>query len=229
MTRVLIPVEILAGQTVPPGLIDLLGTVDVTVLGYYEVPEQTPPDQARAQFEEQAVSALEDIEDEFRAAGGGADHRLVFTRDRDQSIQRVAADIGADAYVIPGATGQVERILVPINESIQTHRIVSFVAALIGDRDIAVTVLLPASPEGDSYRDSVVDAFSDGDIGVTVQEAEGRFMLQIESAAAEHDVIVIGEWAPSLFSFIFGDQAEWIASASVGPVLVVRSPETVEE
>ena len=90
MTRVLVPVAVLEGESVSPGLISLLGTVDVTVLGYHVLPEQTPPDQARLQFEERATSALEDISQEFRAAGGATDHRLVFTRDREQTMQRVA-------------------------------------------------------------------------------------------------------------------------------------------
>jgi len=52
MTRVLVPVAILEGESPSAGLIALLGSTDVTVLGYHVLPEQTPPDQARAQFED---------------------------------------------------------------------------------------------------------------------------------------------------------------------------------
>ncbi|PHQ44714.1 universal stress protein UspA, partial [Halorubrum sp. C3] len=95
MTRVLVPVAVLEGGSVSPGLISLLGAVDVTVLGYHVLPEQTPPDQARLQFGERATSALEDISQEFAAAGGAADHRLVFTHDREQTIERVTDEVDA--------------------------------------------------------------------------------------------------------------------------------------
>ena len=102
MSRVLVPVEVLAGKTVAPGLMTLLGTVDVTVLGYHVLPEQTPPDQARHQYEERATAALEDLSEEFRAAGGAADHRLVFTHDREQTVTRVADEITATRLRSPG-------------------------------------------------------------------------------------------------------------------------------
>ncbi len=41
MTRVLVPLAVLKGETVSPGLMNLLSTVDVTVLGYHVPPEQT--------------------------------------------------------------------------------------------------------------------------------------------------------------------------------------------
>jgi nucleotide-binding universal stress UspA family protein len=41
-------------------------------------------------------------------------------------------------------------------------------------------------------------------------------------AVPGHDAIVMGEAAPSLRSLVFGDEAERVAEASVGPVLVVR-------
>lgn len=227
MAHVLVPVAILEGETVPPGLIDLLGTVDVTILGYHEVPEQTPPDQARAQFEDRGVSALEDIEQEFREAGGDADHRLVFTHDAEQTIERVAAEIEADATVISGPTGDVDRILVPLGGEVDADRIVSFLATLIGDRDISVTVLTPADADGDSGAEGLQSALDDlaaAGIDVTIEAAPGRLLPEIEDAAPGHDVIVLGEAAPSLASLVFGDRAEWVASATVGPVIVVRRP-----
>lgn len=63
MTRVLVPLKILEGASVPPGLIDLLGTVDVTVLGYHVLPEQTTPDQARLQPVGRPVEPVRDSVD----------------------------------------------------------------------------------------------------------------------------------------------------------------------
>jgi nucleotide-binding universal stress UspA family protein len=227
MTHVLVPVAVLDGETVSSGLIDLLGTVNVTVLGYHVLPEQTPPDQARAQFEERATSALEDIAEEFRAAGGEAYHRLVFTGDRRQTIDRVAAEIGVDAYAVTGATGTVDRLLVPLSRSVAVSRILAFVESLVGGRPIEVTLLATGSvPE--SRLDEAAATLREADIATETRMAEGDPFDALVEAVPGHDAVVMGEAAPSLASLLFGEESERVAAATVGPVLVVRR-ESAEE
>lgn len=224
MTRVLVPVAVLDGETVAGGLIDLLRTVDVTVLGYHVLPEQTPPDQARAQFEERATSALEDIAQEFRAAGGAADFRLVFTHDRRKSIDRVAAEMSADAYAISGATGDVDRLLVPLSGDVSVSRLLEFVTAVIGARDIDVTLLAAGEvPEG--RLDEAAATLERAGIETAVRTAAGSPFDALLDSVPDHDAVVMGAAAPSLSSLLFGDAPDRVAAASVGPVLVVRSTE----
>jgi len=231
MTRVLVPVEVLEGKTVSPGLMTLLGTVDVTVLGYHVLPEQTPPDQARAQYEDRAVSALEDLSQEFRAAGGAADHRLVFTHDREQTVDRIADEIDARAFAISGMTGDVDRLLVSLSGDVAVDRILSFVAELVGDREIGVTLFLAAA-DGAADDDRIGAAAGElRDAGIDVSTevaAAGDPFDALIDAVAGHDAIVMGEKAPSFRSLVFGDEADRVASASVGPVLVVRYDETLD-
>ncbi len=250
MTRVLVPVAVLEGESVSPGLISLLGAVDVTVLGYHVLPEQTPPDQARLQFEERATAALESINDDFRGAGGAADHRLVFTHDREQTIERVTDEVDADAFAVPGATGEVERVLVSLSGDVDVDRVLSFVEALVGGRAIGVTLFLAAEDqapadaadagasegtgpaEGDASdaadvaaarleaaADRLREAGIDAD---TALAAAGSPFDALIDAVPGHDAVVMGERAPSFRSFVFGDESERVAAASVGPVLVVR-------
>ncbi|WP_436933597.1 universal stress protein [Halovenus marina] len=227
MTHVLVPVAVLDGETVSSGLIDLLGTVNVTVLGYHVLPEQTPPDQARAQFEERATSALEDIAEEFRAAGGDAYHRLVFTGDRRQTIDRVAAEIGVDAYAVTGATGAVDRLLVPLSGSVAVSRILAFVESLVGGRPIGVT-LLAAGSVPESRLDESAATLREADIETETRMAAGDPFDALVEAIPGHDAVVMGEAAPSLASLLFGEESERVAAATVGPVLVVRR-ESAEE
>lgn len=225
MTRVLVPVAVLEGETVSPGLMNLLGTLDVTVLGYHVLPEQTPPDQARLQFEERATDALADLSEEFRAAGGDADYRLVFTHDREQSVDRVADEIDASALAISGMTGDVTQILVSLSGGDDVGRILAFVEDLIGDRDIGVTLFLGAEDEPVA-RDQLDDAAERlRSSGLTVTSTVGVGTSAFEAlidAVPGHDAIVMGVTAPSFKSFIFGDESDRVAAASVGPVLVVR-------
>ncbi|MFC7140827.1 universal stress protein [Halosimplex aquaticum] len=225
MTRVLVPLAILEGGTVPPGLIDLLGTVDVTVLGYHVLPEQTPPDQARLQYEDRATEALDDVTAEFAAAGGAADHRLVFTHDREQTVRRVAAETGADAFAIVGATGPVERLLVPVSGDVAVDRITDFVADLVGDRDVGVTLFLATDGDADEERTALDDAAAtlrDAGIDVETTLATGGPFEALVDAAAGHDAVVMGERAPSFRSLVFGEETDRVAAETVGPVLVVR-------
>ncbi|MFC7042033.1 universal stress protein [Halonotius sp. GCM10025705] len=230
MTRVLVPVEVLAGKTVAPGLMALLGTVDVTVLGYHVLPEQTPPDQARQQYEERATAALEDLSEEFRAAGGAADHRLVFTHDREQTVTRVADEIDAEAFAISGMTGDADSLLVSLSGEVAADRIVEFVIELIGNRDIAVTLLLATDAEAavDDRLETAATQLREAGIDTNTSTATGSPFDSLMDAAPTHDAIVIGEAAPSLRSLVFGDEAERVAASSVGPVLVVRRDDESE-
>lgn len=226
MTHVLVPVEVLEGETVSAGLIRLLGTVDVTILGYHVLPEQTPPDQARAQFEERATEALGELREEFEAAGSNTDHRLVFTHNREQSIKRVSNDVGADAFALTGLSGNVETMLVSLSGNVDIDHILSVVTAIIDGRDIGVTLFLVGG------KDAAADArladarthLEDAGIAVeTVRSTEGSPFDTLVTEVEGHDTVVMGEKAPSLRSLVFGDEAERVASASVGPVVVVRS------
>ncbi|WP_137289009.1 universal stress protein [Natronorubrum halophilum] len=226
MTRILVPLAILEGESISPGLTTLLGPVDVTVLGYHVLPEQTPPDQARVQYEERATDALEDLVATLRVGGGRADHRLVFTHDREQTIDRIADETAADAYAIPGASGQVDRLLVALTGDVAVDRIRSFVGELIGNRGIGVTLFLATDDEvgGRALLEAAASGLSARGIDVTTELVVDAppFEALLEAAAA-HDAIVMGERAPSLRSLLLGEETERLAVESLAPVLVVRN------
>jgi nucleotide-binding universal stress UspA family protein len=225
MTRVVVPVAVLKGETVPLGLINLLGTMDVTVLGYHVLPEQTPPDQARLQYEDRANEALTDITEEFREAGGEADYRLVFTQDKNQTVRRVADENDARAFVITGATGDVDRLLVSLSGAVATDRILSFVIDLVGDRAIDVTLFRVGGDVDGTSLEAAQARLAEAGIEARTVVAEDTSPLEaLLEAVPDHDAIVMGEQAPSLGSFLFGEVTERVAAESVGPVLVVRRP-----
>ena len=234
MTRVLVPVAVLEGEAVSPGLMSLLGSVDVTVLGYHVLPEQTPPDQARLQYEDRATDALVDLSEEFRSAGGAADHRLVFTHDRERTVERVAEEIDANALAITGVTGDVDRLLVSISGDVSIDRVISFASDLVDGRDIGVTLFLAADEAeagtADERLESAAARLRSEGIDVRTSLAIGAPPIEgLLGDVPGHDAIVMGETAPSLSSLVFGDASERVASASVGPVLVVRNDGTVDD
>ncbi|RKD93913.1 universal stress protein [Halopiger aswanensis] len=236
MSRVLVPLAVLEGESVSPGLVDLLAPADVTVLGYHVLPEQTPPDQARVQYGDRATAALETLTATFEAAGGAADSRLAFTHDRDRTIDRVAEETGSQAYVLPGIAESIDRLLVPLTGDVAADRVLAFVADLIGDREIGVTLFLATDAEADGRllleeaAETLAGRGVETESTLVVSEGPldalgGRAFDALTEDAAAHDAVVVGERAPSLQSLLFGDEAERIAAESVGPVLVVRHSE----
>ena len=139
---VLVPIRVLEGQALPETLATFLAAADVVVLGYHVLPEQTPAEQASMQFEDRARSAVDDIADAFRDAGGEAETRVAFTHDRDQTVERVAADVGATALLLPNPVADVETLLVAVRGALASFGLIAFMdrlSILVGTAVIAVT------------------------------------------------------------------------------------------
>ncbi|GGL47371.1 universal stress protein [Halocalculus aciditolerans] len=224
MTKVLVPVKILEGESVTPGLFDLLSTVDVVVLGYYEVPDQTPAEQAKLQFEERAQAKLDELRRGFADAGGDAETRLAFTGEAEQTIARVTVEADCDAIVHPGVAHDADRLLVPFVGRADVGTVVDFVAALVGDRDITVSALgLDEAVSREEIRNAL-DAAGLDTADLTMQpESTGDAIAAIADLAVDYDLVVMGEPKPTLSEWVFGDLEDRVARESLGPVVVVRA------
>jgi len=224
--KVLVPVRILEGESVTPGLYDLLSTVDVVVLGYYEVPDQTPAEQAKLQFEERAQAKLDELRERFADAGGDAETRLAFTGEAEQTIQRVTVEEDCAAIVHPGVAHNFERLLVPFVGQANVETVAGFVAELVGDRDITVSALgLDANVSREELRGALDDAgLTTADL--TLQpESTGDALATIAEFSVDYDVVVMGEPKPTLSEWVFGELEDRVARESLGPVVVVRARE----
>jgi len=111
---VLVPIAVLDGERVPPGVADLLAGAHTVLLGYKQLPEQTAPGQARLQFEERGEELLSDIADQLRAAGGSVETRLVFTHSEAKSVDRVAEETSCDATLIVQPAPDIEQVYVAL-------------------------------------------------------------------------------------------------------------------
>lgn len=222
--KVLVPVRVLENESVAPGLFGLLSTVDVVVLGYYEVPDQTPAEQARLQFEERAQAQLDDLREGFAEAGGAAETRLAFTADAEQTVARVTVEADCDAVVHPGVARDVRRILVPFIGRADVDTVVDFVAALVGDRDVAVSALgLDPDLSRVALRAALDDAgLETADLSVDPAPT-GDALATIAAVAVDYDVLVMGEPEPTLSEWVFGELEDRVAREALGPVVVVRA------
>lgn len=227
---VLVPVEVLEGATLPDALVSFLAPAKVVVLGYHVLPEQTPTEQASMQFEKRARAAVDDIAATFVDAGGDPETRVVFTHDRDQTLERVAAELGATATLLPNPTGAVSEVLVPIRGAIDDDRLADLVATLADEAHERVTLWGLTDGPGGFDADTAVTDTADRlrargvtEAQLTTETATTETPIRdIVERSADADVVVMGAGDESILDALFGDDAERVAEGAVAPVLVVR-------
>lgn len=231
--RILIPVEVLEGESISESLVEFLAPAEVILLGYHVLPEQTPTEQASMQFEGRAQEAIRNIAMVFEEVGRDVETRVAFTHDRDQTVDRVAAEVRATAVLLPNPGGKIEDVVVPLRGAIDVDRLGDLVATLIGGPGGTVTLWGLGKEGGEFDPETAVEAVRTNLIDrglkeeqITTETSVGDSPIyEIVDRSGEFDIIVMGEGGPSVLTSLFGDPSERIAEGSVAPVLVVRERE----
>lgn len=235
--KVLVPLAILDGESLAPALIEALSGVSVELVGYHELPEQTPPGQARMQFEERMQGKLDELVTAFEEVGGPVESRMVFTHEPEQTFERVAIEESCDAILLNNPATAVEEVLVPLRGEVNVERVVALVASLLEATEATATLFHVADAEEDrEVGQALVDAAIESLLGdgispdrlterVVVSETPVKTLVE---AADEADLVVMGESTPSIQERVFGEVSEQVSTQSVTPALVVRRLSTVE-
>ena len=229
--RILIPFELPDARPVSRLLIDSLAPMEIVLLGHYGLPEQTPPEAAREEFEDEAQQELDGLAADFTEAGIDVTTRLVFGKDRGKAIDAVADEEGCDAELRPAPTGSIDRVLVPLLDTENLDQLADFVRVLIGESGTEVTlfhVVGEAEETAESEemlaaaRDEMIAKGFDAEaVDVAVVEADNRSEAILAQAEA-YDAVVIDETHPTVVERIVGELPEMIAQRAVAPVIVVR-------
>lgn len=228
---VLVPIDVSSGESPSPELLEFLSPTRIVLLGWYPVPDQTGSSHMQAEYGDEAEAFVESIAtalpDEM-----DVESVVVFTRDRETTIDRVADDYDCDVLLIPEAVDRLERVFVPIRSDVNLNRILPAVSALMESEGTSCTLFHVAPEDGEDT--TVAEALLRGaadellDLGVDPDRIETTHVVsddpadEIIDAAQNHDVIVMGETEPSLVERILGDVPTRIIDESNRPVLVVR-------
>jgi nucleotide-binding universal stress UspA family protein len=184
-----------------------------------------------------AQAAVDDIAASFVDAGGDPETRVVFTHDREQTLERVATELGATALLLPNPVGKVSEVLVPIRGAIDDDRLADLVATLADEAHERVTLWgLTDGPGGFDADAAVADTadrlrargVTEAQIATETATTEAP-IRDIVKRSADADVVVMGEGDESILDALFGDDAERVAEGAVAPVLVVRNRDPDEE
>lgn len=227
----LVPVDASDSDEPALELVELLHPLRIVVLGYYPVPDQAAPQQLSEEYEEEATAAVEECARGFADAGAEVESVLVFTRDRVQTVDRVANEYGCDAVLTTGAVESLDRILVSLKDEQNMFRVLEVVRLVMEAGDPEVTLFHAESVERGSARselylrgatDWLTEQGLDRD-AITWEEptAETQESELIELAET-HDFVVMGESEPSVRERVVGDLSNRVYDRTGKPVLTVR-------
>ncbi|MXV63045.1 universal stress protein [Natronorubrum sp. JWXQ-INN-674] len=229
--RVLVPVDVLEGESVPQAVVDAFASIPVVLLGYREIPDQTAPEQAREQYGDRVRAELDELRSVFEDAGCDVTSRVVFTHDRLTTFERVTVAESCDAVLVLNPAPVLETMLVALRSDVNVDYIARLVRTVLDGTDIDVTLFHAASSESrreagskllETARSELVDEGIDADrIGTSVVVDDSATGAILE-AAEDHDLLVVGESRPSIRRYVFRDRAERLAKRTVDPVLVIR-------
>ncbi len=214
---VLVPVDVSTEVAGDLSAIDLLAPGRVTVLGYWPVPDHTAPTQLRNQYETTATDRLETLLTTLTNRHVDVSKRLVFTPDRENSIDRAANEYGSAALLTPGNSTSIDKnsteqqVLVLLKPDRNIDRILRVVSELFTANEADI-VLFHASETADDGMEYMLRGAADRlrELGI----ARSRIDWQVEtgqsrlnailSVAPDHDLIVLGETQPSVRERVFG-------------------------
>ncbi|WP_436345200.1 universal stress protein [Natronorubrum sp. FCH18a] len=229
--RVLVPVDVLEGQTVPSTVVDAFASIPIVLLGYREIPDQTAPEQAREQYGDRVRAELEELRTVFEDAGCDVTSRLAFTHDRLKTFERVTVEESCDAVLLLNPAPVLETVLVAIRSDVNVDHIARLLRTVLDGTDLEVTLFHVASDEDgrnagrellETARTALIDEGVDGGRIESTVVVDGSPTTAILETAADHDLLVVGESRPSIRRYVFRDRAERLAKRTVDPVLVIR-------
>jgi nucleotide-binding universal stress UspA family protein len=233
-STILVPVDVSITEPPDQVILDLLKPVNLVVLGYYPVPKQTAPAHLKEDHEAEAAERLESIVSRFARGDHEVEDVLVFTKDRQDTIDRIAEQHDCDAVFVPGKTDTIDRILVPLRGDVNLERIVSLVGELVRASDATVT-LFHSVPEGTdpSQGEFILRGAADrlAEDGVDRDRIDwqlsegGSAKREIIDLVADYDFVVLGEAEPSLRDRIFGAVLTPILEEIEKPAIIVRDIE----
>lgn len=233
-STILVPVDVSVTEPPDQVILELLKPVNIVVLGYYPVPKQTAPAHLKEDHEAEAAERLGNIVSRFSRAEHDVEDVLVFTKDRRDTIDRIADQHDCDAVFVPGETDTIERILVPLRGDVNLERIISLVGDLVRASDAAVT-LFHSVPEGDdpSRGEFVLRGAANrlSEEGVERDRIDWKLSegsspkRGIIDLVADYDLVVLGETEPSLRDRILGAVLTPILDEIEKPAIIVRDIE----
>lgn len=232
--RILVPVEMPDPTPLPAALINAFRDLELMILGYNIVPEQTSPEQSREEFEEEATEDLEQIINDMKARDIDVEQELIFTPNLAKSVTQYIEDKSCNAILTAQPIEEVKRLLVPLYSKKQiTPRLATVLYDLVQSNRLPVSITLLTSGEKESEQHEDVlqlreEAISQlnrvgiDDEQIRINKAKVPDIAKaVQKLSGEDDVIILAEADPSKRGSLLDTVHDEIQDAVSCPVLVV--------
>jgi hypothetical protein len=237
LNRVLIPIDVSKPLSLGGTLIETLPLANTVLLGYWQIPDQTDSGQARDQFEAEAQQRLQAVAKRFTDQDVDLQTLLVFTNDRNQSIDTATTEYECQSVLIPGTESPpsgTTRGLVLIKPNADLDRIVATLGALFEESDVELQLFHVVESKNEHLYDAteymlrgLADRLSE--LGISrdrvkwEQSTEGKRIEVILSQVPDVDFVVMGESTPTLRARIFGTVQSRLTNETEKPLLTIRT------
>ncbi|MDX1682029.1 MAG: amino acid permease, partial [Phycisphaeraceae bacterium] len=234
--RIVVPVDVEDPTSLPAKLLDALGDLELFILGYQLVKEQTSPEQAREESGDRAEEALESIKEEMADRRIDVDSHLIYTADFADMLAEYVHDKNCQAVLMPKPMDRVDRLVVPIYAHDQISvRLLTLLRDLSESANLPVTGCALGQTEdsenpgaGESaigLRQEMVRRLERTGLGrdrIRWSTAESDDLVEaITDMEQENDLVILGESASSERPALFTRLHEEIREKLSCPTLVV--------
>lgn len=143
--KIIMPLEIERPKAAQPPveLLRAFRSLDLFILGYKVVPEQTSPEQAREESKGKEQDRLDEMVKDFNIEGVSVENELVFTPDPAKTVSQYTGQKNCQALLTPMPIKSLERLLVPVYSKSQINsRLATILRTLALSSDLPITLLL---------------------------------------------------------------------------------------
>lgn len=146
--RILLPVSLPKKEPLPLGILSQFTDLEVLLLGYKELPEQTSPKQFEEEEGDETREQLDEIKKELEEESFDVKTELVFTQDISQAIDNVILEYDCQALLVVKPIEELNRLLIPVYDINQiSKRFATVIYELTTASNLPATLLFLKSPE----------------------------------------------------------------------------------
>lgn len=232
--KIIVAVDLEDPKPIPTALVDAFKELELLILGYRLVPEQTSPEQSREEFEEEEQKVLDDIVEKLETQNIKISKELVFTPDLADTMKNYIEQQQSHAVLSTAPIISVERLLVPLYSMEQlSPRWASLLYDLSNSSDLPISLVLLTSSESEAEKERDVEKLKTKAIRYLYRAGVGKEAIRsdkvdvasvaaaVEQLSGEDDVVVLAEPADIDRDSFFKTIHEEIEEAVDSPILVI--------
>jgi len=215
--------------------LDGLSGFDIVLSGYWEIPEQQPPQSARDAHQTEADAVLYETAAQFSRVGARTEIRLAFGpagAAEQAHHNRMIAETGADGVLLADHLESLHNLVVPLRDVRHQDQIIDLVSAFDADSLFVLELYHVAASEEavesatemlrEIEQTLLARGFSEADLELKVEVADDA-KAAIAANARDHHLVVMGETEkPEAADRLFGPVCTYIAEESGTPIIVVQ-------